>query len=783
MGVETEDSSSSSDEEEDGNVLNAAVAAAPTFIRGASNLMQKSTTVTGIAQIAKSAYQFHQRYTQKKLKKCITCGSKILPVDQTIHSRSFVNGVIGDQHERCANHMHQTIPVYFHNGKGYDLHHIMEKAMTRKDSSCQVLAKSLERIDRMQLAKGPISFTFMDTLSFLLGSLANLVKAVSHWRYTAERERNAKEAFPYMWFDSAEKLDATELPEDFAEYWNSMRMHYEDEVVIKQNWDELGFKTFNEYVKHYVLSDTTQLADVFESFRDTCFDVYKIDPSYFIGTPALTFNAAMFSTPAIVRVAPEFFQHKLQNSIRGGVSQVLAVSQWKVEGPNDYLLALDVNSLYSYCMSLRLPARFIKMGEGEYPLAVRDRNGGDYPTTHILEADFEYPVELHDRDRAFPLMPEHIEGRLMTTFWPKKNYVLTSDELNFYLNRGMKITKVHWWSVWTNEPVVKNYVEKNIFMRQEAVGQGNKVKAEAMKLLNNSLYGRFIMNPTKFKTTKVIPGVGGDEETEAEIGMNEELKYADNYYELKDNEDDEISTFFAQFQPKEVHWKYPQQLGFGVLGHAKVTMYKMVAMLQDIFGDNLTLIYTDTDSLYFGIRDWPIHPFVTLSKGGEWSRHFDFANGPEEYRTPIETQKKIGLWSDDFPGKRATEMIALRSKCYIVLFDDATDKMKAKGIGIRTATLDPARLPDSEKIREAQYRKALTERTTIYGWTETLRRKGPDISTQRHQKLALSTNDNKRATLADGINRIPFGYRGNQFSSYRDEIESAECEFLDSLQY
>ena len=92
----------------------------------------------------------------------------------------------------------------------------------------------------------------------------------------------------------------------------------------------------------------------------------------------------------------------------------------------------------------------------------------DFSLQYILEVDLEYPREIHDCHDDYPLVPELMEiktemlsakhlqlGRkyygaatpysqkMVCSLLPKKKYVLHSENLKFYLKRGMKVTKVH----------------------------------------------------------------------------------------------------------------------------------------------------------------------------------------------------------------------------------------------------------------------------------------------------------------------------------------------------
>ena len=44
-------------------------------------------------------------------------------------------------------------------------------------------------------------------------------------------------------------------------------------------------KYFGEYHDLYVQCDTLLLADAFEKFRDTCIEIYGLDPSHFLSAP------------------------------------------------------------------------------------------------------------------------------------------------------------------------------------------------------------------------------------------------------------------------------------------------------------------------------------------------------------------------------------------------------------------------------------------------------------------------------------------------------------------
>ena len=52
-------------------------------------------------------------------------------------------------------------------------------------------------------------------------------------------------------------------------------------------FNKFNIKNLGEHHDLYVPSDTTLLADVFESFRNLYLNTYELDPAYFLSLPGL----------------------------------------------------------------------------------------------------------------------------------------------------------------------------------------------------------------------------------------------------------------------------------------------------------------------------------------------------------------------------------------------------------------------------------------------------------------------------------------------------------------
>jgi len=74
--------------------------------------------------------------------------------------------------------------------------------------------------------------------------------------------------------DSFEKFNETESPskEQFYSILNHEHISDDDYKHAKKVWKGFNLKNMGEYHDLYLLSDILLLSDVFENFRQTCFE-------------------------------------------------------------------------------------------------------------------------------------------------------------------------------------------------------------------------------------------------------------------------------------------------------------------------------------------------------------------------------------------------------------------------------------------------------------------------------------------------------------------------------
>ena len=164
------------------------------------------------------------------------------------------------------------IPVIFHNLKGYDCHFIMQKIgdLIRRDVNINVgvIASNFEKYIGFRLGN---HLTFIDSFSFMSQSLDRLSSNLSDNAFIY-----SKEAFYSILNDT-----------------NISELDYEH---AKKVWSVFKIRDLGEYHDLYLKTDVLLLADVFESFRKTCLEYYKLDPYNYFSAPGLSWDALLRMT-------------------------------------------------------------------------------------------------------------------------------------------------------------------------------------------------------------------------------------------------------------------------------------------------------------------------------------------------------------------------------------------------------------------------------------------------------------------------------------------------------
>lgn len=191
--------------------------------------------------------------------------------------------------------------------------------------------------------------------------------------------------------------------------------------------------------------------------------------------------------------------------------------------PEVDLLYVDANNLYGNALSQKLPQGDFKWLSRE-EMDVLNIADFDYEgsTGHLFEVDLTYPQHVQDRTCDLPFAPEnctisdsHITdfmreqwtrmnggkeksyrgcAKLMLTHWEKTNYTVHGKLLQYYLNHGLTLTKIHSCLEFSQSAFFEPYITYNSRRRSEAK---NSFEKDYYKLRNNSLFGKTMENVRK----------------------------------------------------------------------------------------------------------------------------------------------------------------------------------------------------------------------------------------------------------------------------------------------
>jgi len=151
------------------------------------------------------------------------------------------------------------------------------------------------------------NLVFIDSFQFTSSSLDKLVSNLPKESliYTSEIFKgkaldlmSKKGVYPYDYMDSFDKFNKTGLPtkEAFYSILNDQHISDDDYKHAKCVWKGFQLKNMGEYHDLYLMSDILLLADVFENFRKSYLECYKLDPAHYFTSSGLSWDSMLEMT-------------------------------------------------------------------------------------------------------------------------------------------------------------------------------------------------------------------------------------------------------------------------------------------------------------------------------------------------------------------------------------------------------------------------------------------------------------------------------------------------------
>ena len=499
----------------------------------------------------------------QKAAKCHICDIKYTNKDVRVRDHCHITGKYrGSAHRDCNLKLQikpETIkiPVIFHNLRGYDSHFIMQqigeiakehtyinKKGEKVEMNINSIPNNMEKYMAFMLGN---HLVFLDSFQFMSSSLDNLIKNLPDEAFKYTKQEFKKEQFnlmkqkgiyPYDHMDSFDRFNETKLPvqQDFYSILNNEHISDEQYKHAQNVWDTFNLKTMGDYHDLYLKSDILLLADVFENFRKTCLQYYKLDPCHYFTSPGLSWDAMLKMTDIKLElmVDIDMFQF-IEKGMRGGISYIANrygkannkyMKEYDEKAPSKYIMYLDANNLYGWAMSQALPTGSFKWLS---PKQIEKINLGKYTENSkkgmILEVDLEYPTELHNSHNDYCVAAEKLcvtknmlspyckqilekfnitigqVKKLIPTLADKQKYVLHYRNLQLYLDLGLKLKKVHRVLIFNQSPWLKQYIDFNTQKRTHAK---NSFEKDFFKLMNNSVFGKTMENIRKRVDVRLV---------------------------------------------------------------------------------------------------------------------------------------------------------------------------------------------------------------------------------------------------------------------------------------
>ena len=505
-----------------------------------------------------------------------------------------------------------------------------------------------------------------------------------------------------------------------------------------------------DYHDLYVQSDTLLLADVFENFRKACIKTYELDPARFISLPGLAWQACLKTTGVESELLTDYdMLLMIEEGIRGGICHAVHryqrgnnkyMKNYDANKKSSYIQHLNANNLYGAAMSEKLPINGFKWvndisGINKKFVKSYDKKNSD--KGYILEVDVDYLSKLHKLHSDMPFLPERMKidktQKLVCNLRDKKKYVVHISILKQALNHGLKLKKVHRLIEFNQEAWLKKYIDINTELRKKASKDFEK---DFFKLMNNAVFGKTMENVRKHRDINLV---------KTDHKRNK-LVSEPNYQTMK-----LISENLSIIEMKKVkvNMNKPIYLGLSIFEIIKIIMYEFwYDYMKKKYGDMVKLCYMDTDSLVMNIKTKDFYKDIAR----DVEERSDTSNYDVDRPLPKEKNKKvIGLMKDELGGGIITEFVALRPKTYSYMTDEFIEMKKAKGT---------KKCVIKKMLQFEDYKKCLFDNEPMLKSQQRFKSENHEVYTENINKIALSSNDDKRIVASDRIMSHPYGCCG-----------------------
>ena len=316
-------------------------------------------------------------------------------------------------------------------------------------------------------------------------------------------------------------------------------------------------------------------------------------------------------------------------------------------------------------------------------------------------------------------------NKLIPTLKDKKEYVLHYQNLQLYLDLGLKIKKVHRVLEFSQSPWLKQYIDFNTEKRKHA---RNPLK-DFFKLMNNSVFCKMMENLRKRVGVRLVTN------EKKLLKLTSKPTYASSKI-FNEN----LATVHKIKETLTLN--RPAYVGMCILDLRKTLMYDFhYNYIKNKYGDRANLLFTDMDSLTYEIEPDDIYFWYDKDK-------FDHSNYPENSPYDTSNKKVIGKFKDEAAGTPIVEFVGLQSKMYSYIKTDEKGGKTAKGIKKNVIKND---------LKHEDYKNVLLNNKQLHHKMKTIRSQKLQLGSYEINKISLSCFDDKRNIHNNGITSYAYG--------------------------
>ena len=615
---------------------------------------------------------------------------------------------------------------------------------------------------------------------------------------------------------------------DVKKYASKLKSQSEEELVkehalLRETCYILGLQSFAQVHDTYLYMDLS-LSDIMEAFRAAFHKKFGLDPLQYTTLPSAAYAAMKkhcLNRKAARLVTDPVIYQTLRSTLMGGLSCAfqghavanapeLGEKHWDPSQPKQWLLAMDISSMYPFMMTKPLPissGQVVQLPEGwlariewvQQALKDVDFRAKDECHTYLIVLDYSIPLHLHDSiDWAPPcrmrvginMISEHTRNvmrenglgpssteKLVPFLGAHQREGMDIKRLKFMTEvLGCRIDKIHQVILFKTEPFLADWMRSTYNDRLAMKREKRAVEAETLKLVLNGVYGMFMQNVQGFSNTnlyvepsKFVKAINGARMCDFDVLEGD----SDCFLGLVSN---------ARKQTLQTSLV---QVGWRVLELSKLEMLVNHYCGVKVLFPRAIVTMTDTDSAHYLIESEE-DPVITLAKANveladKMPCFFDVAKdlvgkpkGLEilNFLTPAQRELawsragELGGFGVEYLPKRIVEEVNLRSKLYTIAFTDGGSEQKCKGVMKRVCPghQDYLRTMESGRESSVTFSMLSSKRFTLGVVQMTKKALSPfndkvfQLNAQRSRPLGHWRNDPLLVALdkALGIDSKPF---------------------------